>query len=340
MTNNVRLDKGNPKTNPAQDPQKTQKTHTKPSSQPTDAAAESRAHARQLGLSFGLNFVVFIAEVIGAIITGSLALAVDCAHMLTDLAVLATSIVTAILMSKKPTRRRSWGWDRLEIITGGASAAVLMCVGIYALIEAIRRLFFVPDSIQDVGLLAGFGVLGLVANLLSLVTLRRSRKDNLNMKAAFLEVCNDALGSVAVLIGAVVILLTGWSGADAVAGALIAILIFPRAGKILVSSVRVLLGEVPTDIDPTEVRRHLSSVDGVVSVHDLHITTIRTGLVAITAHVTVRPGLTQDQQERVLQSMQECVRDHFPVSIEHSTFQLEPEGFRAIERREGEDIHA
>lgn len=302
--------------------------------------SENKDHARRLALSFSFNLVVFVAEIVGAVLTRSLALVVDCAHMLTDLLVLLAAIVTAVLMSRKPTRRRPWGWDRLEIITGGASAAILMCVGVYALIEAIRRLFFVPDTIQDVPLLAGFGVLGLVANLLSLVTLVSRRKDNLNMKAAFLEVCNDALGSVAVLIGSVVILLTGWTGADAVAGAIIAVLIFPRAGKILASSIRVLLIEVPEEIDPEEVRRHLEGVDGVVSVHDLHIAAVRTGVVSITAHVTVRRGLTQDGQQRVLEAMQECVRHHFPVSIEHSTFQLEPEGYTRIERSEGEDIHA
>lgn len=300
----------------------------------------SRDHVRRLSWSLAFDLIVFIAEVVGAIMTRSLALVVDCAHMLTDLAVMTASIITAVLMARKPTRRRTWGWDRLEVLTGGASAAVLMAVGVYALIEAVRRLFFVPDTVSDVPLLAGFGVLGLAANVLSLIMLTARRKDNLNMRAAFLEVCNDALGSVAVLIGAVVILVTGWTGADAVAGALIAILIFPRAGKILVSSVKVLLIEVPSAIDPAEVRRHLEGVPGVVSVHDLHIGTVRTGLVTMTAHVTVRRGLSQDDQQHVLEAMQECVRTHFPISIEHSTFQLEPEGYQRIEKREGEDIHA
>lgn len=300
----------------------------------------ARGHARRLALTFSFNLIIFATEVTGAVLTRSLALTVDCAHMLTDLAVLAASLTTALLMAKKPTQRRTWGWDRLEILTGGVSAAILMLVGIYALIEAVRRLFFVPDTLSDLPLLALFGAIGLVANIASLFVLRSERGDNLNMKAAFLEVCNDALGSVAVLLGCLVILVTGWTGADAVAGALIALLIFPRATKILVKSVRVLLIEVPESIDPRVVRRHLSSVPGVTAVHDLHIGTIRTGLVTLSAHVSIKAGLTERDQEHILRSLQTCVRDHFPISIEHCTFQLEPKGFESIEKSEGEQIHA
>lgn len=313
--------------------------------QPTDraadhnSAADAKGHARRLATTFCFNLIIFIAEVVGAVITHSLALGVDCAHMLTDLAVLAASLTTAILMSRKPTQRRTWGWDRLEILTSAVSAAVLLLVGAFAIIEAVRRLFFEPDPVEDMPLLALFGAIGLLANIASLFVLRAQRGDNLNMKAAFLEVCNDALGSVAVLLGCLVMWLTGWGGADAVAGAVIAVLIFPRALKILSHAVRVLLIEVPEGIDPQEVRRHLSSVPGVVAVHDLHIGTIRTGLVTLSAHVTIARGIGQDEQEEILRRLQTCVRDHFPIRIEHTTFQLEPKGFTSIEEREGEQLH-
>ena len=148
------------------------------------------------------------------------------------------------------------------------------------------------------------------------------------MRAAFLEVVNDALGSVAVLISAVVMMITGWSGFDAVAGGLIALLMIPRAIKLLSSSVSVLLEETPAELDMAKVRKHLEGVPGVLEVHDLHANSVSTGLPQLTAHVIVRQGTSAVENERILTSMQRCLRDHFPVSVEHTTFQIEPQGHR------------
>ena len=148
------------------------------------------------------------------------------------------------------------------------------------------------------------------------------------MRAAFLEVVNDALGSVAVLISAVVMMATGWAGFDAVAGGLIALLMIPRAIKLLASSVSVLLEETPPELDMAKVRKHLEDVPGVLEVHDLHANSVSTGLPQLTAHVIVRQGTSAVENERILTSMQRCLRDHFPVSVEHTTFQIEPQGHR------------
>ena len=287
------------------------------------------AHRRQLLTTLALTGSVFVAEVVGALVTRSLALLVDAGHMMTDMAVLIASTVTAVLMERRPTNRRTWGWSRLEVITAAGGALVLLAVGVYAIVEAVLRLWSPGrDQVHQQGLLLFFGILGLAANVGSILVLASGHKDNLNMRAAFLEVVNDALGSVAVLISAVVMMVTGWAGFDAVAGALIALLMIPRAIKLLASSVSVLLEETPADLDMAKVRKHLEGVPGVLEVHDLHANSVSTGLPQLTAHVVVRQGTTAVENERILTSMQRCLRDHFPVSVEHTTFQIEPQGHR------------
>ena len=287
------------------------------------------AHRRQLLTTLALTGSVFVAEVVGALVTRSLALLVDAGHMMTDMAVLIASTVTAVLMDRRPTNRRTWGWSRLEVITAAGGALVLLAVGIYAIVEAVLRLWSPGrDQVHQQGLLLFFGLLGLAANVGSILVLASGHKDNLNMRAAFLEVVNDALGSVAVLVSAVVMMITGWAGFDAVAGGLIALLMIPRAIKLLASSVSVLLEETPADLDMAKVRKHLEGVPGVLEVHDLHANSVSTGLPQLTAHVVVRQGTTAVESERILTSMQRCLRDHFPVSVEHTTFQIEPQGHR------------
>ena len=287
------------------------------------------AHRRQLLTTLALTGSVFMAEVVGALATRSLALLVDAGHMMTDMAVLIASTVTAVLMERRPTNRRTWGWSRLEVITAAGGALVLLAVGIYAIVEAVLRLLSPGrDQVQQRGLLLFFGILGLAANVGSILVLASGHKDNLNMRAAFLEVVNDALGSVAVLISAVVMMVTGWAGFDAVAGGVIALLMIPRAIKLLASSVSVLLEETPADLDMAKVRKHLEGVPGVLEVHDLHANSVSTGLPQLTAHVIVRQGTSPVENERILTSMQRCLRDHFPVSVEHTTFQIEQQGHR------------
>ena len=287
------------------------------------------AHRRQLLTTLALTGSVFVAEVVGALVTRSLALLVDAGHMMTDMAVLIASTVTAVLMERRPTNRRTWGWSRLEVITAAGGALVLLAVGIYAIVEAVLRLLSPGrDQVQQRGLLLFFGILGLAANVGSILVLASGHKDNLNMRAAFLEVVNDALGSVAVLVSAVVMMVTGWAGFDAVAGGVIALLMIPRAIKLLASSVSVLLEETPADLDMAKVRKHLEGVPGVLEVHDLHANSVSTGLPQLTAHVIVRQGASPVENERILTSMQRCLRDHFPVSVEHTTFQIEQQGHR------------
>ena len=300
-----------------------------------DGSAE---HQRRLTMTLALTGTVFLAEVVGAALTESLALLVDAGHMLTDMSVLVASTITAVLMRRKPDSTRTWGWARLEVITAAGGAIVLFGVGAYALVEAGLRLFGESaDDVHDVRLLLAFGLLGLAANIGSMVILASQRGDNMNMKAAFLEVLNDALGSVAVVLSAVVMMSTGWSGFDAVAGGLIALMMIPRAVALLRNAVRVLLEEAPEGLDLDAVRDHLEGVPHVVAVHDLHASTVSTGMPILMAHVVVERGLTMEQAADVLQQLQDCLREHFPVSVPHTTFQLEPEGYTTPS---AEQLHA
>ena len=286
-------------------------------------------------MSLGLTSTVFIAEVISAVITESLALLVDAGHMLTDMSVLIASTVTAILMQRKPSNKRTWGWARLEVLTAADGALILHIVGIYALVEAGMRLFGgSADEVNDVRLLLFMGILGLAANIGSIFILASQSEDNMNMKAAFLEVMNDALGSVAVIVSASVLICTGWAGFDAVAGGIIALMMIPRAIKLLRNAVRVLLEETPNGLDLDEVRSHLEQVPHVVAVHDIHASIVSTGMPIFMAHVVVEQGLTMKEAAEILAQLQDCLREHFPVSVPHTTFQLEPEGYSSTSKSE------
>lgn len=290
----------------------------------------SKEHQHRLTATLAVTASVFIIEVVSSLLTGSLALLVDAGHMLTDMSVLIASTVTAILMRRKPNNHRTWGWARLEVLTAAAGAIVLLIVGIYALVEAGMRLFGGSEAgIEDIDLLLFVGILGLAANVASIFILASQRGDNMNMRAAFLEVMNDALGSVAVVLSALVMMSTGWDGFDAVAGGVIALMMIPRAIVLLRNAVRVLLEETPEGLDLDAVREHLEHVPHVVAVHDLHASTVSTGMPILMAHIVVEKGLTMEQAADILEQLQDCLREHFPVSVPHTTFQLEPEGYRS-----------
>jgi cobalt-zinc-cadmium efflux system protein len=277
-----------------------------------------------LVIAFSITLSVFVIEVVGSVITGSLALLVDAAHMLTDVIGLAMAVTAAHLMNRAPSDRHTWGLRRAEVLAALAQAALLLGVGIFALVEGVRRLFAPPEIAS--GSLLLFGIIGLVANVASLLVLLSGRRKNLNMRAAFLEVTNDALGSVAVIISALLIAAFGWYRADAIAGILIALLIIPRTLILLRTSASVLLESTPPGLDLSEVRRHILELPGVVAVHDLHASQVSTDLPTLTAHVVVdEAALLEGGTGELLRSLQECVAEHFPIGIEHSTFQIEPQ---------------
>lgn len=282
-------------------------------------------HRRRLAVAFGITVAIFGAQAVGAVVTGSLALLVDTAHILTDVAGLGVALIAAWLVIRPATTTRTWGFRRAEVLAALLQAAVLLAVGGYVLIEGIGRLLR-PPEVPSTQLLI-FGVIGLAGNLASLAVLAGGRHGNLNLRAAFLEVLNDALGSVGVIIAAVVIATTGWQRADVVAGLVIGALIVPRAFVLLRDATSVLLESTPPGLDLDDVRAHLLELDHVLGVHDLHASLVATGMPVLSAHVVVDDSCFADgHAPQILDALQHCVAEHFDVSVQHSTFQLEPAG--------------
>lgn len=290
-----------------------------------DAGSGSHSPRGRLAAAFVVTAVLVLAQVIGAAVTGSLALIVDAGHLLTDAGGLGIALVASTLALKAPSARRTWGFGRAEVLAATAQAAILLAVGLFVLVEGIHRLV-IPPTIAPGGLLV-FGMIGLVGNLVAIAVLASKRSTNFNLRAAFLEVVNDALGSLAVIGAAAVIALTGWTRADAVAALLIGALILPRSFILLRETVDVLLESTPRGLELDAVRAHLLEQPHVLAVHDLHATQIATGLPVLTAHVVVDDECFYDgHASSLLDDLQDCVARHFSVQIEHSTFQLERAG--------------
>ena len=208
------------------------------------------------------------------------------------------------------------------------AAGLLAVVGVFVAFKAVHNLLVAPQ-VEASGMLI-MGVIGLAANVIALLVLSGGRGhdghgENLNMRAALLEVLNDALGSVGVIIAAAVVARTGWTRADAVASLLIAVLILPRAVTLLRSALAVLMDFTPRELDLAQVRSHMLGIDHVEEVHDLHAWTVASGMPVLTAHVVVRDECLRDgHTEEILDRLQSCVAEHFPVKIQHATLQLEP----------------
>lgn len=283
------------------------------------------AGSRRLAVAFGITAALFAAQVVGSIVTGSLALLVDTVHMLTDVVGLGIALGAQRLLQRPASGRRTWGLVRVEVLAAAAQAAALLIVALVVVVEGVRR---IAEPTEVPGpLLLVFGAVGLAGNLVALAVLAGGRASSLNLRAAFLEVVNDAIGSVAVIAAAVAIWLWGFQQADLIASALVAVLIVPRSIALLRDSGRILLESTPQELDLDDVRAHLMEVEHVLSVHDLHASTLGTGLHQLTAHVVVEESCFADgHAPRVLDLLQECAAEHFPLSLEHATFQLEPPG--------------
>jgi cobalt-zinc-cadmium efflux system protein len=278
---------------------------------------------RRLLVVLVVTAAVLAAEVVGAALSGSLALLADAGHMFTDTAGLLIAYIAATLAIRPASARRTWGYQRAEVLAATLQAAILLAVGVYVLVEGVRRLLEPPEVASTAMLV--FGAVGLAGNVVGILVLARSRGNTLNMRAAFLEVVNDALGSVAVLVAAVVIATTGWLRADAVVSILIGLLILPRTLRLLRETTDVLLESAPRGLDLDQVREHLLRLDHVHAVHDLHASRIGSRLPVLTAHVVIDDSCFRDgHAPQMLDQLQACLAGHFPVAIEHSTFQLEP----------------
>jgi len=292
--------------------------------------APGPGHGRRLATVLGISSTILVVEVIGAGISGSLALLADAGHMLTDVAGLGLALFAAVLADRPATDARTWGYRRAEVLAAAAQAAVLLAVGVFIVVEAVRRLL-APPSVGSTAMVI-FGLVGLAGNTVSMLLLTGTRQANLNTRAAFLEVVNDALGSAAVLLAALIIATTGELRADPVASLIIGLLILPRTWTLLRETVDVLLEATPRGVDLAVVRAHLLDVPHVRGVHDLHASAVASNLPVLTAHVVVDDDCFLDGHvPQLLDTLQSCLVGHFDVG--HSTFQFEPASHAAHEQR-------
>jgi len=291
-------------------------------------ATAGAGHRRRLALVLGITGTVLVVQAVGAVASGSLALLADAAHMATDTLGIALALGAVTLAQRPASGRRTFGLQRIEVLAAVANGLLLLGVGAYVVVEAVRRIGD-PPEIRS-GLMLTVALVGLAANLVSLALLRSGQGESLNVRGAYLEVLGDTLGSIAVIVAAVVIATTGWTGADVVASFVVGALVLPRAWSLLRDALDVLLEAAPRGVDLDDVRRHVLGVEGVTEVHDLHAWTITSGLPVLSAHVVVEDAVLADGHGgRVLDALCACLGSHFDV--EHCTFQLESASHRGHE---------
>ena len=284
----------------------------------------AQAGVRRLLLVLALVLGYLVIEVIGGLLTNSLALLADAGHMFTDAAGIGLALL-AIWFARRPaTPEKSFGYYRIEIFAAVVNALILFAVAGYILYEAIQR-FSAPPEVLGPPML-GIATVGLLVNLVSMRLLQAGAATSLNLRGAYLEVLGDLLGSAAVIVAGLVIILTGWTPIDPIASVVIAGLILPRTWSLLREAVDVLLQATPRGVDLDDVRLHLLRAEDVDDIHDLHAWTLTSGINVVSAHIVMRSGADPAQ---VLDEVCACLTDDF--DMEHSTIQLESADRRRLE---------
>jgi cobalt-zinc-cadmium efflux system protein len=290
---------------------------------PRSAAYRDR---RTLVLVLAIGLATLAIELVGGLAANSLALLADAGHVFTDVAGITLALGAIWVASRPASDARTYGWYRAEILAAALNAALLLGVAVFVLVEAWRRLAEPPEVAST--LMLTVAVVGAGANLVSLWFLRGPQARSLNMRGAYLEVLGDLLGSVAVIVAAIVIAVTGFTAADAIASAAIGLMILPRTWSLLRDAIDILLEATPKGMDLESVRAHLLRAKGVADIHDLHAWTITSGLPVVSAHIVLEPDAVPAE---VLDELCGCLSGDFDV--EHSTLQLE-----TIDRRRIEEV--
>lgn len=273
--------------------------------------------------ALGITATIVAVQLVGALLTGSLALFADAGHMFSDVFALTIALAATVLAAKPANERATFGYQRSEVFGALINGTILLVVAVVVAVTAVTRLVNPGDMEVPGAPMLAFAAVGLLANVVAALILRPARDSSINMRGAYLEVLGDMLGSLAAIIGAAAIILWNFQQADALASIAIAALIAPRAFLLLRDSVRVLFQAVPVETSVAEIREHILGNDGVVDVHDVHVWSITTGQRVFSAHVVVEPAVFAEQRTGVLlDALSECLAEHFDV--EHSTFQLEP----------------
>lgn len=278
-------------------------------------AAIEPGREKPLAIALALTATFLVAEVIGGVLTGSLALISDAAHMFTDAAALAIALA-AIRVGKRPAdAKRTFGYHRFEILAAAFNALLLFAVAIYILFEAYRRIQS-PPAIESTGMLV-VATLGLVVNLVSMKLLAAGKDQSLNVKGAYLEVWSDMLGSVGVIVGALVIRFTGWAWVDSAIAVLIGLWVLPRTWILLRESINILLEGVPEGMDVAALQRALAALPQVDAVHELHVWAMTGGKASLSVHLVSATG----DAEQVLRAAAHMLEHDF--DLHHTTIQVE-----------------
>lgn len=277
--------------------------------------ASDRGHVRKLRLALTVTVVVLAAEVVGGFLSNSLALLADAGHMLTDVAALALSLFVSWFSMRPETPRRTYGYVRLEILAAFVNGAALLVISAFIAWEAFSRLR-APQPVGG-GLMLVIALVGLLSNIVAAFTLHGASNASLNVRGAYLHVLGDLLGSVGTVLAALVIHFTGWLPADPIVSLLVTLLIVRGAWRLVREAVDVMLESTPAQISLGGVRAQLEKIPGVESVHDLHVWTVTSGVVAMSAHAIVREP---ERQQHVLEHAHDVMR---LFGIQHVTIQLE-----------------
>lgn len=286
--------------------------------------AHRSASQKRLAIVLGLVTIYMVAEVVGGLWANSLALLADAGHMLSDAASLALALFALWIAQRPPTPRHTYGYYRTEILAALVNGATLVAVAIYIFVEAYERVGE-PPEVQG-ALMMGIAGGGLVINLAGLWILNAGKSESLNVRGAWLHVLTDALGSVGALVAGGLIWALGWHWADPVASVLIGLLVIYSSWALLQETVAVLMEGAPGHLDVDAVRDGIRGVEGVSAVHDLHVWTITSGMVALSAHVTTHGGRPHAV---LLREVQDLLHEAF--GVDHATIQIEPEGFQERE---------
>ncbi len=279
-------------------------------------ASAGGRHKRPLQIAFALTLSYMVAEIVGGLLTGSLALLSDAAHMGTDVVGLGMALAAVILASRPAATQRTWGTFRLEVLAALANGVLLFGVAGYILLEAWKR-YSEPSAVAGVAVMA-VAAIGLAVNIVSFRLLRAGSAESLTIKGAYLEVLSDMVGSVGVIVAGGVVAITGWPYADPIVAAGIGLFILPRTYRLCAQAVRIIMEIAPPEVDVAEVERRMLALPGVDGVHDLHIWTLTSGIEAASCHVVI--GDDTDAHG-VLDSVGDLLRDDYHVA--HSTIQCE-----------------
>lgn len=278
---------------------------------------------RLLAISLAITSIVMVVQILGAVLSGSLALLADAAHMFTDAAALVIALIASTVAARPANDRRTFGFQRAEVFGAAVNGMILIALSVWVAVEGVTRLLQ-PSQVEVSGtLMLVIAVVGLIANAAAMWLLSAAQRTSINVRGAYLEVMGDLIGSAAVIVAAVVIVTTGWVQADAIASLFIAAMIVPRAIGLLREVVSVLSESTPAGMHVAEIRDHILATPGVVGCHDVHVWQLTRGAPVFSAHVVVDDGaLAEGRSGAILQRLQSCLSEHFDV--EHSTFQLEP----------------